>query len=128
MRQAGIVAAGGLYALRHNVARLADDHANARRLANGIRSIEGIRVDREVVETNIFYADIVRDDMSAAQFVERLRDHSVVINRPAAGRSTVRFVTHYGVESDDIDVAIDAIRAVMDGLPAEAAASAASTS
>jgi threonine aldolase len=128
MRQAGIVAAGGLYALRHNVARLADDHANARRLANGIRSIEGIRVDREVVETNIFYADIVRDDMSAAQFVERLRDHGVVINRPAAGRSTVRFVTHYGVESDDIDVAIDANRAVMDGLPAEAAASAASTS
>jgi threonine aldolase len=126
MRQGGIVAAGGLYALRHNVARLADDHANARRLAEGLRSIPGIKVDRQTVETNIFYADIVRDDMTASEFVERLREHGVLINRPAAGRRTVRFVTHYGVEADDIEVAVDAIRAATDGLPASHAATAAS--
>ncbi|HEV8698580.1 MAG TPA: GntG family PLP-dependent aldolase [Candidatus Limnocylindrales bacterium] len=125
MRQAGIVAAGGLYALHHNVARLADDHANARRLADGLRSITGIRVDRETVETNILYADILRDDMTALEFVERLRDHDVLINRPAAGRRTVRFVTHYGIEADDIEMAIDAIRSATEGLPVGQAASAA---
>jgi threonine aldolase len=128
MRQSGIVAAGGLYALRHNVTRLADDHHNARRLADGLRSIRGIRVDRDVVETNIFYADIVRDDMTAAAFVEQLREHGVLINRPAAGRSTVRFVTHYGIEPGDIEMAVDAIRASTDGLPTSRAASAASAS
>jgi threonine aldolase len=125
MRQAGIVAAGGLYALRHNVARLADDHANARRLADGLRSIPGIKVDRESVATNIFYADILRDDMTASEFVDRLREHGVLINRPSAGRRTVRFVTHFGIETDDIDAAIDAIRSATDGLPASQAASAA---
>lgn len=125
MRQAGIVAAGGLYALHHNVPRLADDHANARRLADGLRSIPGIKVDREAVETNIFYADILRDDMTAPEFVDRLREHGVHINRPASGRRTVRFVTHYGIEADDIDTAIDAIRSATDGLPASQAASAA---
>jgi threonine aldolase len=126
MRQAGIVAAGGIYALHHNVARLADDHANARRLADGLRSIPGIKVDREGVETNIFYADILRDDMTALEFVERLRGHGVLINRPAGGRRTVRFVTHYGIEVDDIETAIDAIRSATEGLPASRAASAAS--
>jgi threonine aldolase len=125
MRQAGIVAAGGLYALRNNIARLAEDHANAGRLADGLRSIPGIRVDRGVVETNIFYADIVRDDMTALEFVEGLREHGVLINRPAAGRRTVRFVTHLGIEADDVEAAIDAIRPAL-GQPADRAASAAS--
>jgi threonine aldolase len=125
MRQAGVVAAGGLYAMRHNVARLVDDHANARRLADGLRSMPGIVIDRMAVETNIFYADIVRDDITPSGFVERLRDHGVLINRPSAGRRTVRFVTHYGIEADNVEVAIDRIRNAIDGLPASPAASAA---
>ena len=64
--------------------------------------------------------------MTALEFVERLREHGVLINRPAAGRRTVRFVTHYGIEANDIEQANDAIRAATEGVPASPAASAAS--
>jgi threonine aldolase len=113
MRQAGIVAAGGLWALRHNVERLAEDHANARRLAGMLRAMPGLRVDREVVETNIFYVEVVRDDMSAAEFVDRLRERGVLVNRPPAGRSSVRFVTHYGVEASDIGATVAIVADVL---------------
>ncbi|HLA17192.1 MAG TPA: beta-eliminating lyase-related protein, partial [Candidatus Limnocylindrales bacterium] len=120
MRQAGIVAAGGLHALRHNVTRLADDHANARRLADGLRAMPGLIVDRENVETNIFYVDVVRDDMTAADFVDRLRDAGVLVNLPSAGRRTVRFVTHFGIEAADIEAALATVADVL-GVPARAA-------
>jgi threonine aldolase len=120
MRQAGIVAAGGLYALRHNVDRLADDHVNARRLAEGLREMTGLLVDRETVETNIFYVDVVRDDMSAADFVDRLKAAGVLVNRPAVGRRTVRFVTHYGIEASDVEAALSIVADVL-GVPAPAA-------
>jgi threonine aldolase len=117
MRQAGIVAAGGLYALHHNVVRLADDHANARRLAEGLRAMPGLVVDREAVETNIFYVDVVRDDMTAAEFADRLRAAGVLVNRPSGGRRTVRFVTHYGIEAGDIEAALARVAEVL-GAPA----------
>src|SRR5439155_5396313 len=58
MRQAGIIAAGGVYALRHHVKRLADDHANARRLAEGLAALPGVRLDPTTVETNIVFFDL----------------------------------------------------------------------
>ena len=58
MRQAGIIAAGALYALEHHVDRLAEDHANAKRLATGLTDVAGILVDAEAVETNMLYIDV----------------------------------------------------------------------
>src|SRR5207244_6918402 len=58
MRQAGIIAAGGVYALRHHVKRLADDHANARRLAEGLAALPGVRLDPATIETNIVFFDL----------------------------------------------------------------------
>ena len=58
MRQAGIIAAGGVYALRHNVERLAEDHANARRLAEGLAELPGVALDPPTVETNLVFFDL----------------------------------------------------------------------
>jgi threonine aldolase len=115
MRQAGIIAAGGLYALRHHVERLAEDHSNARRLADGLRTLPGLRVDRDVVETNIFYVEAFRDDMSGVDFAAALRERGVLVNRPSGARPSVRFVTHYGIERQHID---DALRIVAEILGA----------
>src|SRR5438874_6261794 len=69
MRQAGIIAAGGVYALRHHVKRLADDHANARRLADGLARLPGVRLDPASVETNIVFFETTAN---AAEAVEHL--------------------------------------------------------
>ena len=115
MRQAGVIAAGGLYALEHNVVRLAEDHANARRLADGIASLNGIHLDRPVVETNIFYAELDRDDDRSPQaFADSLKERGVIVNRPGAGRRAIRFVTHIGIVATDIDRAIDIVRHALD--------------
>jgi threonine aldolase len=110
LRQAGIVAAAGIYALTHNVARLADDHASARRLAQALAGLPGLRLDRETVETNIFTIETTDPEFSVQQFAEALRARNVLVNVPAAGRRGVRFVTHIGIESADIDRAIEAAR------------------
>jgi threonine aldolase len=107
LRQAGIIAAGGLYALEHHVARLADDHANASRLARGLAALPGVRIDRQEVETNIFYLEVDRADMDTATFAARLAERGVSVNAPSRGRRSVRFVTHMGVTADDIDRAIE---------------------
>lgn len=126
MRQAGIIAAAGLYALDHHIDRLAEDHANARRLATGLRAIHGLRLDRDVVETNIFYVEIIRDDLTAAEAADRLRDSGVLVNRPSSGRR-LRFVTHIGVDAADIEEAIDrAAMALASGAPTGRAAPATS--
>lgn len=109
MRQAGIIAAGGLYALEHHVERLAEDHVNARRLAEGIRRLDGIRVDRPLVETNIFYAEVERAGITPHAFVDALRRHGVIVNHPSVGQRTIRFVTHLGIDAADIDAAISII-------------------
>jgi threonine aldolase len=99
MRQAGIVAAGALYALDHHVERLASDHANARRLAAGL---EGLEVDD--VETNMVFFAV--DD--APGFVAALERAGVRMG--ATGPRRVRAVTHLDVSADDIDRAIDVVR------------------
>jgi threonine aldolase len=106
LRQAGIIAAGGLYALANHVARLADDHANAQRLAAGLAALRGLRVDRDRVETNIFFLAVDRPDIDVASFAAELARRDVLVNPPSRGRRTVRFVTHLGVERTDIETAL----------------------
>jgi threonine aldolase len=100
MRQAGIVAAGALYALEHNIGRLAEDHANARILANTIRATPGLRLDPEVVDTNIVIFEVDPELGTAAAFSARLKDAGVLMN--ANGPQRVRAVTHLDVSEEQV--------------------------
>ncbi|MFN8602457.1 MAG: GntG family PLP-dependent aldolase [Candidatus Binatia bacterium] len=102
MRQAGILAAAALHALEHNVARLADDHANAARLARGLVEL-GLGVD-PLPETNI----VLFGAPDRPDFAARLRESGVLVNSVSPGR--FRAVTHLDVSSEDVDEALSRIR------------------
>ena len=104
LRQAGIVAAGGLYALDHHVDRLAEDHANARTLAAGLAEIDGVAIDADAVDTNIVIFDVA----DSATLVARLAVAGVEMSR--FGPTRVRAVTHLDVDADGIDRALVAVR------------------
>jgi len=114
MRQAGIVAAAGLVALDTMVNRLAEDHANARRLAL-LLTDAGLKLDPppEEVETNILFAEVPVELMDPIAFVEGLNREGVVVN-PARDRR-VRFITHHNISADDIEVAGAAVRTIVSG-------------
>ncbi|MHB1189870.1 MAG: threonine aldolase family protein, partial [Armatimonadota bacterium] len=103
MRQAGIIAAGGLYALQHNVDRLAEDHENARLLHDLLSGME--ELDVEPCETNMVYFGVEKTGMTAAGFAERLLQYGVR-TQPTGER--VRAVTHMDVTRGDIQAAADA--------------------
>ena len=109
MRQAGIIAAGGVYALRNNVERLAEDHANARRLAEGLAELPGVKLDPAEVETNIVFFDLV-GTLEAPTAAERLGAQGVRVG--AMGARTMRAVTHLDVSAADITRALEVARAV----------------
>lgn len=111
MRQAGILAAAGIVAVTEMVERLADDHANAKRLANGLAGIDGIKVDPEGVETNMVFFDVARDTMSAADLSVALKRRNVWIN--ATSDRSLRAVLHYEISAGEVDEAVEAVRAVM---------------
>jgi threonine aldolase len=100
MRQAGIIAAGALYALEYHIDRLADDHANARILANAIRNAPGLKLDPEVIDTNIIIFEIDPELGTAAAFNARLRDEGILMN--ATGPQRIRAVTHLDVSRDQV--------------------------
>ncbi|NVJ28560.1 MULTISPECIES: low-specificity L-threonine aldolase [Myxococcus] len=106
MRQAGILAAAALYALDHHVERLAEDHANARRLAAALAEVPGVKVDAARVETNMVFAEF---DRPAMEMVTLLGGHGVLTN-PAGGPRTVRLVTHLDLSAADIDESVARIR------------------
>ena len=109
MRQAGIIAAAGVFAFEHNVERLAEDHANARRFAEGLATIEGISVNANEIDTNMVYFEVAGLGMSAADFSARLAaEHGVRIG--AFGATTLRAVTHLDVDANMIDQAVIACR------------------
>jgi threonine aldolase len=110
MRQAGIIAAACLYALDHHVERLAEDHANAKRLAVGLAEIPAVAIDPHSIETNIVWFD-VKGRLSAADAAVALRDHGILIG--GYGRSRMRAVTHLDVSAEDIDRALSALRQVL---------------
>jgi threonine aldolase len=120
MRQAGIIAAGGLYALNNNIERLADDHDNARRLAAGLSRIPGVSIDRENVEMNMFFIRLSAPAPSARELSARLREQGVLCGAAKDGSPVMRLVTHYGIEQADIDRAIDAFAVALGAQPAVA--------
>jgi threonine aldolase len=109
MRQAGIIAAGGVFALQHHVKRLAEDHVNARRLAEGLAKLPGVVLDPSTVETNIVIFEL-RGALDAEAAVAALLARGV--RTGAMGPRTVRAVTHLDVSAEQIDRALDAARAV----------------
>jgi threonine aldolase len=112
MRQAGVLAAAGIVALEQMVDRLAQDHANARSLAEGIARIEGLLIDVAGVQTNIIYFDLVSSRLSAETFLARLEKRGVRFLQ-TGGPNRFRMVTHYGIEAEDIDATLAALQEVM---------------
>jgi threonine aldolase len=110
MRQAGIIAAGALFALRHHRARLGQDHANARRLAAGLATVPALEIDPAEVETNMVRFKV--KSMPAAQLVERLAARGVLVL--AVGPDTIRAVTSLMVSAEDIDGAVRIIASTLE--------------
>ena len=108
LRQVGIVAAAGLYALDNNLTKLAQDHENAKTLAGGLNTIDGISVDMSRVETNIVIADLDESFLTPDEFCRRALDAGVWCVPFGARR--VRFVTHLDVNAEDIDLALDRLK------------------
>lgn len=109
MRQAGIIAAGALFALRHHRARLTEDHANARLLASGLAKVKGLAVDPAEVETNMVRFRV--QSLPAEGLVEQLRARGVLVL--ATGPDTIRAVTNLMVSAKDIQAALEIASALM---------------
>ena len=110
MRQAGIIAAGALYALENNRDRIADDHANAKRLAEGLAEIDGIEIDPATVETNLVYFRVTT--IPAAELVEGLDAEGVAL---LGGNGSLRAVPNLMTSRDDIDTTLKAVAKIMKG-------------
>jgi threonine aldolase len=109
MRQGGICAAACLYALDHNVERLAEDHANARTLARGMAQLPGIKV--ETPETNLIFFDTEGSGMTVQQFAARLRREGVLVSTTGAYRG--RACLHLDISAADVEAALEAMRRVL---------------
>ena len=108
MRQIGILAAAGVVALGEMVDRLAEDHANAKRLALGLADLSGLSLDAESVQTNIVLFEVL--SLPAQEFVSLLAQRGVLIN-PRSGQ-IVRMLTHPGIHPDDVEEALKIVESV----------------
>ena len=108
MRQAGIIAAPGIVALESMIDRLAEDHANARKLALGLSEMHGIEIYPDSLPTNLVFFRVTSGD--PMEIGRRLEERGVLVS---AERDVWRWVTHYGITSEDIDHALDAMGEIM---------------
>jgi threonine aldolase len=107
MRQAGVIAAPGIIALESMIDRLAEDHENAQRLAQGLANIKGIQVDPASVDTNIVLCHIEQTGMDANAFLHRLKDNGILA--VDFDQYVIRFTTHRHIARDDIDQTISLV-------------------
>ena len=114
MRQAGIIAAAGLYALDHNVDRLADDHANAWHFADRVAQCDGVKLPFGTIDSNIVFVDVGGTGVAAAAIVTALEEQG--INVGAMGDTLIRAVTHLDVDASMVEEAASAFVAVVDAL------------
>jgi threonine aldolase len=110
MRQAGILAAAGLYALDHHLDRLKDDHKHAHRLALGLSELKGVSIDPDQTETNIIIFDIINSGKTASQVTEAMKKRGVLIH--AVNTTQIRLVTHLDVAANDIEKVLEAFRKI----------------
>lgn len=111
MRQAGILAAAGIVALAEMTARLAEDHANARKLAEGLAELPGLSIDPAMIKTNIVYFETNREDLPEDELVNRLNKEGIKIG--AMGPRLLRAVTYYQITADDIEFALQVFAKVL---------------
>lgn len=109
MRQAGILAAGALFALRHQRARLAEDHANAKQLAAGLAKLPGLEVNPADVETNMVRCRVLA--LPAQKLVEQLRAHGVLVL--TAGPDIIRAVPNLMVSAEDIEAVVKTVAGLL---------------
>ncbi|MBN2022038.1 MAG: aminotransferase class I/II-fold pyridoxal phosphate-dependent enzyme [Pirellulales bacterium] len=112
MRQAGVIAAAALYALENNVERLAEDHANARRLADAIRSMPRLRLTAEAFDTNLVFFDVDPAWGTAAELSAALAERGPRMS--PVGPRTLRAALHLDIRADDVGRAITILREVLD--------------
>jgi len=112
MRQAGILAAAGLYALDHMIDRLKEDHINAQELAQELANINNIKIDLKNVRTNLVFFDLESDAISDDNFIEALFKQDVKID--GKGNRRFRMATHFGFINNDIEKVIKAIKFVLE--------------
>ena len=105
MRQAGMLAAAGLYAIEHNRERLSEDHTRAHALAIGLQGVSGLKVDLESVQTNMIY---LRTESPSSDLVAKAASRGIDVL--ALGSDLVRLVTHLHITDDDIEKTIDAFK------------------
>jgi len=110
MRQSGVLAAAALYALDHHVDRLAEDHARARRMADALRQIDRLRLDPEVVDTNMLFFRVDPAWGTAGEFCAATGSRGLLML--ATGPQTIRAVTHLDTDDEDVDAAIGILREV----------------
>jgi threonine aldolase len=115
MRQAGIIAAGGIYALERNVERLAEDHANAQFLAEELAQIPGVTLVYDTVPTNILFFDVSGTEMTPQEVERGINALGVRMGGGYDGAKVIRAVTHLDVTRDDCAIAVDAVRQVCTG-------------
>ena len=114
MRQAGLLAAAGIISLESMVERLEDDHANARRLSDGLRALPGIELSHETPATNMVFFNLARSAaLTPAELVRRVRQRGVVLD--SEGGQRFRLVTHAWVSADDIDTTVEAFHEAFNG-------------
>jgi threonine aldolase len=118
MRQAGVIAAAALVALEEMRDRLGEDHRNARRLAEGLAQIPGIRIDAKRVVTNIVSFEVDPAVSDAGAFQKACAERGLRMSRYLGNSPRLRAVTHVDVSGDDIDAALEIARAVLTGSPA----------
>ncbi|EEK72356.1 MULTISPECIES: low-specificity L-threonine aldolase [Bacillus] len=111
MRQAGIIAAPALIALKQMNDRLTEDHVHARQLAEGLAQIEGIECDVDSVDTNIVFFQVIDKRYTWKTFIEKAREHD--LNIAELGHGRIRAVTHSGVNTQDINQALKIIKQIM---------------
>lgn len=113
MRQAGILAAAGIVALTEMVDRLAEDHRNARVLAEGLRDVGGIRLTLHGVQTNMVFFKLMADGITPHELSAALEGEGIKVGHHAG--SLFRAVTHHGIEEEDIHHVLAAFRGIMEG-------------
>ena len=107
MRQSGILAAAGLYGLEHNLARLAEDHANARILAESLARLEGVQVDLEATQSNIVVFDVANTGKTPKEILDRCAARGVLF--VPFGPTRLRAVTHLDVSREDVTQAFQVV-------------------
>ena len=112
MRQAGVLAAAGIVALTQMVDRLADDHANAKKMAEGLADTPDIAIDPDQIKSNIIFFELTRQDVTAQQLVAQLEAEGV--RMLPVGPQRVRAVTHYHITAEDIDFTLKVFSKILD--------------